>query len=74
MKFKIIKELNNISLLEKIHNAKKEIFELRIQYSLNKLKNTKKISKLKKDIARVKTLLTQRNNNKEIINANKIIS
>ncbi|MCC8098249.1 MAG: 50S ribosomal protein L29 [Eubacterium sp.] len=41
-------------------DAKKELFNLRFQNATNQLNNTARISRVKKDIARIQTVLTQK--------------
>ena len=54
-------ELKNKSLdqlkLELI-SAKKELFELRLKNSTNQLENTSKIRQVRKNIARIETIIT----------------
>ncbi|HPT88777.1 MAG TPA: 50S ribosomal protein L29 [Bacilli bacterium] len=45
-----------------IAELKKELFNLRFQAAVGKLENTAQISKTKKQIARMKTILTERAN------------
>ncbi len=40
--------------------AKKELFNLRFQNATNQLNNTARITRVKKDIARIQTALTQK--------------
>lgn len=58
----IAKELRELSveeLREKEREAKKELFNLRFQKATGQLGNTAIISKTKKDVARVKTVLRE---------------
>ena len=52
---KTVAELNN-DLVE----AKKELFNLRFQNATNQLSNTSKITLVRKNIARIQTVLTQK--------------
>ncbi|MDO9578090.1 MAG: 50S ribosomal protein L29 [Candidatus Cloacimonadales bacterium] len=52
-------ELTQDELQQKLLDLKEELFNLRLQQSMNRLENPMKIGGVKKDIARVKTLLTQ---------------
>ena len=58
-----VKELNNKSV-DELNNelvaAKKELFNLRFQLATGQLENTARIKFVKKDIARVKTILAER--------------
>jgi len=47
-------------LLADLHNLKKELFALRYNISTNELKNVSLLKKCKKNIARVKTLISQK--------------
>ena len=56
-----IKELNakdEKALLEELTNAKKELFNLRFQHATNQLDNTARISDVRKNIARIQTVMT----------------
>lgn len=54
-----IKELSVAELNEKLADLKAELFNLRFQHSINQLDNPKRLTAVKKDIARVKTILKQ---------------
>jgi len=65
MKFKELKtksldELKNLSL-----SLKEELFNLRVQKNLGGLENTSRIRNAKRDIAKIKTLITQMLSNVE---------
>ncbi|QUA51773.1 50S ribosomal protein L29 [Aristaeella lactis] len=56
-------ELNAMSkeqLEEKVKELKSELFGLRFQLATGQLQNTMQISQLKRDIARCKTILRQK--------------
>ena len=56
-----VKELNakdEKALLEELTNAKKELFNLRFQHATNQLDNTARISDVRKNIARIQTVMT----------------
>ena len=57
-----IRKLDDATILENIDDLKKELFNLRFQAAVGKLENTDRISKAKKTIARMKTVLTERAN------------
>ena len=57
-----IREKSAADLNEELVSLKKELFNLRFQSAVGKLENTDRISKAKKAIARMKTVLTQRAN------------
>lgn len=48
------------SLNEKIKNFRKESLNLRFQKSSGQLENTSRISKVKKEIARIKTIINEK--------------
>ena len=47
-------------LQEKVSELKKELFGLRFQLATGQLQNTMQISEIKRDIARCKTILRQK--------------
>ena len=55
MKASEISELSDKELGEKLRDLKAELFNLRFQHAINQLDNPKRLSDVKKDIARVKT-------------------
>ncbi len=57
LKNKSVDELNN-ELVE----AKKELFNLRFQNATNQLSNTARITLVRKNIARIQTVITQKKN------------
>lgn len=57
-----IRKLDDATILGNIEDLKKELFNLRFQAAVGKLENTDRISKAKKTIARMKTVLTERAN------------
>ena len=61
MKVKEIRELSTEQLETKLTELKRELFNLRFQHAINQLENPHKIADVKKDIARVKTLLNEKN-------------
>ena len=57
-------ELRNMSaqdLEKKLAELKDELFKLRFQHAINQLDNPHKIADVKKDIARVMTIITEKN-------------
>ena len=59
------KELNSLSVSEletKLADLKKDLFMLRMQHATNHLDNPTKISAARRDIARVKTVLREKQN------------
>jgi len=59
MKTSEIRELNTDELQEKLNELKKRLFELRSQSVTEKIEDTCAISNLKKDIARIKTIIRE---------------
>ncbi len=57
MKATEIRELTNEELASKLKELKAELFNLRFQLAINQLDNPMRITAVKKDIARVKTVL-----------------
>ena len=55
MKASEIRELSDKELGEKLRDLKAELFNLRFQHAINQLDNPKRLSDVKKDIARGKT-------------------
>ncbi len=60
MKASELKELTVDELQTKLTELKEELFNLRFQLAVNQLENTSRIGAVKKDIARVSTILRQR--------------
>ena len=60
-----VKELNNKSV-DELNNelvaAKKELFNLRFQNATNQLDNTSRIKEVRKNIARIQTVITEQAN------------
>ena len=55
-----LRELSNEELGVKLDELKSELFRLRFQHALNQLDNPMRIVSVKKDIARVKTVLKEK--------------
>ncbi|HME42654.1 MAG TPA: 50S ribosomal protein L29 [Syntrophorhabdales bacterium] len=60
MKARELKELTAEELLKKEKELREEIFNLRFQHSTGQLDNTARLKQVKKDIARVETVLRQK--------------
>ena len=56
MKVKTVEELSS-----ELVSAKKELFNLRFQNATNQLDNTARIADVRKNIARINTLITKKN-------------
>ena len=61
MKASEIREMSAEQLEAKLGELKEELFNLRFQHAINQLDNPHKIADVKKDIARVMTILHQKN-------------
>ena len=61
MKATELKELTSEQLETKLADLKRELFNLRFQHAINQLDNPHKIADVKRDIARVMTVLRQKN-------------
>ena len=62
---KFVEELNNKSageLNDELVAAKKELFNLRFQNATNQLDNTSRIKEVRKNIARIQTVITEKAN------------
>ena len=60
MKYKNIKNLEKEEILKKITACFSELFQLKMNKKLNQISNPLKIRNLRRDIARLKTLLTEK--------------
>ena len=60
MKANEVRKMSPSELKEKLVDLKKDLFTLRMQHATNQLDNPVKISLVKKDIARVKTILREK--------------
>ncbi|MGH8911784.1 MAG: 50S ribosomal protein L29 [Acidimicrobiia bacterium] len=55
-----IRELNAEELTEALADAKEELFNLRFQLATNQLDNTSRFQEVKKEIARIRTIMRER--------------
>lgn len=60
MKPKEIRELSDEELMEKLKSLKQELFNLRFQLATMSLENPMRIGQVKRDIARIHTIMTER--------------
>jgi large subunit ribosomal protein L29 len=60
MKASELKDLTKEELNAKLASLKEELFNLRFQLAVNQLENSNRIGAVKKDIARVSTVIRQR--------------
>lgn len=59
MKAAELREMSNAELTKKLAELKEELFNLRFQHAINQLENPKRINAVKKDIARISTVLKE---------------
>ena len=59
MKANEVREMTQAELEAKLVSLKKDLFMLRMQHATNQLDNPMQINTIKKDIARVKTILRE---------------
>lgn len=57
MKAAELREMSNVELTKKLAELKEELFNLRFQHAINQLDNPGRIETVKRDIARVNTVL-----------------
>ena len=60
MKTKELRALSVDDLVKKEQDVREDLFKLRFQHSIRRLENTAKLAVLKKDIARIQTVLTEK--------------
>ncbi|MBV1709338.1 MAG: 50S ribosomal protein L29 [Erysipelothrix sp.] len=60
MLVKEIREKSNVELLQEIDSLKEELFNLRFQQATGQLSNPARIKTVRKTIARIKTVITER--------------
>lgn len=60
MKVAELRELSSAELVEKLSQSKQELFNLRFQNAINQLDNPKRIGDVKKTIARINTIIHER--------------
>ena len=61
MKANEIREMTSEELESKLKELKAELFNLRFQHTINQLENPHRLTEVKRDIARVMTILRQKN-------------
>ncbi|MFP7699382.1 50S ribosomal protein L29 [Candidatus Phytoplasma pyri] len=66
MKMQQFRKMTTKELQDNLINFKEDFFRLRFKLSLGKLTNTSQISKVKKNIARIKTVITENSLSKKI--------
>lgn len=60
-----LREMNLDELVEALADAKEELFNLRFQLATNQLDNTARFKEVKKDIARIRTVMRERESKEE---------
>ncbi|WP_027410242.1 50S ribosomal protein L29 [Anoxybacteroides tepidamans] len=60
MKTKEIRDLTTAEIEQKIKSLKEELFNLRFQLATGQLENTARIREVRKSIARMKTIVRER--------------
>ena len=61
MKAKEMQNMSSEELTKKLGDLKEELFNLRFQHAISQLDNPHRIDDVKKDIARVMTVMRQKN-------------
>ncbi len=64
MKAEEIRDLSEEELINKESELKDQLFKLKFQHALGQLENAVKLKTVKKDIARIKTILTEKSKGK----------
>ena len=59
MKANEVRKMSVAELETKLAELKKDLFNLRLQHATNQLENPVRIAEVKKDIARVKTIIRE---------------
>ncbi|MBD5140805.1 MAG: 50S ribosomal protein L29 [Oscillospiraceae bacterium] len=65
MKASEVRDMTTIELDTKLADLKKELFALRFQHAINQLDNPTRLKAVKKDIARVKTIINERSKSEQ---------
>jgi large subunit ribosomal protein L29 len=60
MKSSEIRNLSNDEMLQEFNNKSEELFNLRFQHTTNQLENTSRIKQTRQDIARLKTIIKEK--------------
>ena len=63
MKANEVRKMNAEQLNEKLTGLKKDLFMLRMQHATNQLDNPMRLNAVKKDIARIKTIIREKETN-----------
>lgn len=65
MKVNELRDLSTAELEEKLAESKQELFNLRFQNAINQLENPKRIGDVKKTIARILTIIHEREHTRQ---------
>ncbi|TEU06820.1 MAG: 50S ribosomal protein L29 [Candidatus Aminicenantes bacterium] len=65
MKARELRELSEDELRRKEDELKDQLFKLKFQHALGQLENAMKLKSIKKDIARIKTILVENKEGKK---------
>lgn len=60
MKANLVRDMSDIELTQKLTDLKSELFNLRFQLATGQLENPLRIRNVRKDIARIKTIIRER--------------
>jgi large subunit ribosomal protein L29 len=60
LSLKDIRDMNTTELQAKVYSLKEELFNLRRQQAVGQLKNGKTMTSIRKDIARIYTIMRER--------------
>lgn len=71
MKLHEIKEMTSDELVKRVEEDEKNLVDLRFSHQLKQLNNTSKLGIAKKDIARMKTILSERQRAEKLAQSDK---
>ena len=60
MKVNVLRDLSTAELEKKVVDLKEELFNLRFQQATGQLENTARLRQVRKNIARIKTILSEK--------------
>ena len=60
MELKKMREMTEVELNNELAKMKKELFNLRFQNATNQLDNTSRIKEVRRNIARIQTVITEK--------------
>ena len=65
MKARELRDLSEEELRSKEEEVKDQLFKLKFQHALGQLENAMKLNNLKRDVARIKTILREKSEGKK---------